>query len=63
MPLFEYKCLVCGAVFEKIRKVAMTEFAPTCPRCASSIIEPQVTAPAFHLKGTGWAKDNYGGNG
>lgn len=66
MPIYVYKCRVCGRQFEKKLKMG----APN-PRC--DLPENEDTellcggqtdkVPArttFHLKGGGWYKDGYG---
>ncbi|MCC6952783.1 MAG: zinc ribbon domain-containing protein [Deltaproteobacteria bacterium] len=60
MPTYEYRCPKCG-VFETIQKI--TEDAlKTCPTC-SAPIQRLVSAPAFHLKGSGWYKTDYASGG
>ena len=62
MPLYEYKCRSCGKTFEVIQKFA-DEPLKTHPECGG-IVEKLLSAPAFHLKGTGWYATDYGkGNG
>lgn len=62
MPLYEYKCQSCGKTFEVIQKFA-DEPLKTHPECGG-IVERLFSAPAFHLKGTGWYATDYGkGNG
>lgn len=62
MPLYEYKCLSCGKTFEVIQKFA-DEPLNIHPECGG-IVEKLFSAPAFHLKGTGWYATDYGkGNG
>ncbi len=62
MPLYEYKCQSCGKTFEVIQKFA-DEPLKTHPECGG-IVEKLFSAPAFHLKGTGWYATDYGkGNG
>src|SRR6204780_750939 len=62
MPLYEYKCQSCGKTFELIQKFA-DEPLKTHPECGG-IVERLFSAPAFHLKGTGWYATDYGkGNG
>lgn len=34
MPIFEYKCLDCGANFEKLQRKSGSELPP-CPCCGS----------------------------
>jgi putative FmdB family regulatory protein len=62
MPLYEYKCRSCGKTFEVIQKFA-DEPLKTHPECGG-IVEKLFSAPAFHLKGTGWYATDYPkGNG
>ena len=43
MPIYEYKCLSCGHLFEKIVKL---NEKPDCPECESAELEKQFTAAA-----------------
>jgi putative FmdB family regulatory protein len=56
VPLYEYQCPKCGR-FEVIRKFA-DEPLTACPTCGSEI-QKLASAPAFHLKGTGWYVTDY----
>jgi putative FmdB family regulatory protein len=62
MPIYEYECPKCGK-FEVVQKITdrPVKAKPDCPhadcpRCAKRLI----SAAAFHLKGTGWYKTDYG---
>lgn len=44
MPIFEFKCLDCGASFEKLRKESSSELPP-CPHCGS--VETQKEFSSF----------------
>ena len=57
MPLYEYECEVCGHRFESIRKFSDAPLEQ-CPKCGGAIQKLQ-SAPAFHLKGTGWYATDY----
>jgi len=57
MPLYEYKCHSCGRVFEVLQKFA-DEPLKTDPDCGGEV-ERLFSAPAFHLKGTGWYATDY----
>jgi putative FmdB family regulatory protein len=57
MPLYEYKCHVCGKTFEVLQKFA-DEPLKTHPDCGGEV-ERLFSAPAFHLKGTGWYATDY----
>lgn len=57
MPLYEYKCHVCGKVFEALQKFS-DEPLTTHATCGGAV-EKLISAPAFHLKGTGWYVTDY----
>jgi putative FmdB family regulatory protein len=62
MPLYEYKCQSCNKTFEVIQKFA-DEPLKVHSECGG-VVEKLFSAPAFHLKGTGWYATDYGkGNG
>src|SRR5579871_5474350 len=57
MPLYEYECSKCGKVFEVIQKFADAPLA-VHEDCGGAV-ERLFSAPAFHLKGTGWYATDY----
>jgi putative FmdB family regulatory protein len=57
MPLYEYKCRSCGKTFELIQRFS-DEPLTTHPECGG-IVDKLLSAPAFHLKGTGWYATDY----
>jgi putative FmdB family regulatory protein len=57
MPLYEYECDTCGHRFEIIRKFSDPP-VDTCPVCGGGVHKLQ-SAPAFHLKGSGWYITDY----
>lgn len=63
MPLYEYRCQVCGESEEKIQSFS----APAehdCPKCgAGAGMKRQLSAPAFNLAGGGWYANGYSGRG
>lgn len=63
MPIYEYKCQSCGKVFERIQKFADSPLT-THDDCGGAV-DRLVSAPAFHLKGSGWYVTDYakGGSG
>lgn len=61
MPLYEYKCHSCGKTFEVIQKFADLPLS-THNGCGGEV-ERLLSAPAFHLKGTGWYATDYKSNG
>ena len=57
MPLYEYKCHKCGKTFETLQKFSDNPLE-THPGCGGAV-EKLISAPAFHLKGTGWYATDY----
>src|SRR5579872_2307682 len=57
MPLYEYECSKCGKVFETIQKFADAPL--TVHEECGGHLERLLSAPAFHLKGTGWYATDY----
>lgn len=57
MPLYEYECDACGHRFEIIRKFSDPPIE-RCPECGGAVHKMQ-SAPAFHLKGSGWYITDY----
>jgi putative FmdB family regulatory protein len=57
VPLYEYKCLSCGKKFEVIQKFS-DEPLTKHEECGGEV-EKQISAPAFHFKGTGWYVTDY----
>lgn len=58
MPLYEYRCQSCGAVFEVIQKFSDTPLSQH-EGCGGSV-EKMISASAFQFKGTGWYVTDYG---
>ncbi len=62
MPLYEYRCKACGAVFEVMQKFS-DEPLKTHAECGGKV-ERLVSPPALQFKGTGWYVTDYAkGNG
>lgn len=66
MPLYDFQCKKCEYVEEHLVKLPSTkEFSfdiqepIVCSKCGSDNVQRLVGSPIFHLKGGGWAKDNY----
>ena len=68
MPLYEYKCGLCGFSTEVLASINAD--APICPKCTemskdkrpriTSVMVKQISRTSFSLKGEGWYKDHYG---
>lgn len=61
MPLYEYRCQQCGETSEFLQRFDDPP-ETSCPKCGGSL-EKLLSAPAFHLKGSGWYKTDYAGSG
>ena len=57
MPLYEYLCEKCGSKFELIEKFS-AEPKTVHDGCGGRV-ERLISAPAFHLKGSGWYATDY----
>ena len=64
MPIYEYECGACGENHEFIQKFSEGP-KRKCPSCGALKLKKQVSAAAFHLKGTGWYVTDFrdGGKG
>jgi putative FmdB family regulatory protein len=61
MPLYEYRCAICGTQEEKLQPVSAPE-NHDCPECeAPAGMRRQLSVAAFSLSGGGWYKEGYGG--
>ena len=61
MPLYEYQCRDCRRLTEVIQKFSDDPLTD-CSECGGTL-EKVLSAPAFHLKGSGWYKTDYGPKG
>ena len=63
MPLYSYRCSLCGNVDDIIVDTKKRDNKFPCEQegCTGIMIR-ELDAPSFHLKGGGWFKDGYGSN-
>ncbi len=45
MPIFEFKCNVCGRMFEKIVFKRLEDCEIVCPDCQSKDVQKLISAP------------------
>jgi putative FmdB family regulatory protein len=57
MPIYEYVCDQCGKKTEVIQSFKQAP-PKACPHCGGKL-KKMHSAPAFHLKGSGWYKTDY----
>ncbi len=62
MPIYEYRCKNCGHHLEAIQGFDDKPLTK-CPECKKAKLEKLVSAPAFHLKGTGWYATDFKNSG
>jgi putative FmdB family regulatory protein len=62
MPIYEYRCSLCGHEHEVLQKVSEPPLTD-CPSCGKPGLQKLLTAAGFQLKGGGWyATDFKGGS-
>lgn len=62
MPIYEYRCSLCGQEHEVLQKVSEPPLTD-CPSCGKPGLQKVLTAAGFQLKGSGWyATDFKGGS-
>ncbi len=57
MPIYEYKCNVCGYRFEKLQTFH-DEPVKVCPKCKGEV-KRLISKSSFILKGSGWYVTDY----
>lgn len=57
MPIYEYKCLDCGAHVEKMQKISDAPLT-ICESCGGKM-EKQLSLSGFQFKGEGWYVTDY----
>ena len=58
MPIYEYRCHVCGHELEKIQRMNDAPLTD-CPDCGAAELRRLVSAPGFRLKGAGWYETDF----
>ncbi|MFA6312383.1 MAG: FmdB family zinc ribbon protein [Sterolibacterium sp.] len=60
MPIYAYRCNSCGQEDEVLQKMSDAQLT-VCPACNMETYSKQLTAPGFHLKGSGWYATDFKG--
>lgn len=60
MPIYEYRCSVCGQEHEVLQKVTEPPLTE-CPSCGKPGLQKLLTAAGFQLKGSGWYATDFKG--
>src|SRR5690348_1521355 len=61
MPLYDYRCQKCGETFEVMQK--FSDAPLTVHEGCGGTVDKLLSAPSFHLKGSGWYATDYGKGG
>ena len=62
MPIYEYRCSLCGQELEGLQKVTEPQLTD-CPSCGKPGLQKVLTAAGFHLKGSGWYATDFRNSG
>ncbi|MBU1406514.1 MAG: zinc ribbon domain-containing protein [Proteobacteria bacterium] len=49
MPIYEYRCQDCKALFETIVTSAEAATEVVCPKCSSSMVKKTISASSFRI--------------
>jgi putative FmdB family regulatory protein len=60
VPLYEYRCNDCAAVYEVMRPMAERELVAVCPRCESRASMPLISRVGMLVGGQAGASDRPG---
>lgn len=58
MPIYEYECKKCGAVFEEFQSFSDPPVTK-CRICKKGKVEKLISLSSFQLTGTGWYSTDY----
>ena len=59
MPIYEYKCIKCDKVFERIVSVADSSKTVFCDCSPNAKAKRIISAPSFRLEGSGWYETDF----
>lgn len=58
MPIYEFECAACDAVFDRLQKLSEPD-PVACPECGKPRVKRRLSAPAFRLAGSGWYETDF----
>jgi putative FmdB family regulatory protein len=58
MPIYEYRCEVCGHYLETLQKISDPPLTD-CHKCGKPALKKLVSAAGFRLKGGGWYETDF----
>ena len=59
MPIYEYKCIKCDKVFERIVSVADSSKTVFCDCSPNAKAKKIISAPSSRLEGSGWYETDF----
>ena len=62
MPVYAYRCKICGVQFERVQRFS-DDPVSVCPECAEATVTRIIHPAGIIFKGSGWyVKDSKGSN-
>jgi putative FmdB family regulatory protein len=58
MPIYEFECTACHAVFDRLQKLSDAD-PVDCPECGKPQVKRRLSAPQFRLAGGGWYETDF----
>jgi len=58
MPIYEYRCMVCGYTFEELILRSSDPSPSRCPKCGENLMK-LISESTFHLHGYGWTNPTH----
>ena len=58
MPIYEFECTACKAVFDRLQKLSDPD-PVDCPECGKPQVKRRLSAPQFRLAGGGWYETDF----
>jgi putative FmdB family regulatory protein len=58
MPIYEYRCEVCGHELDALQKLSDDPLVE-CPACGKPALKKLISAAGFRLKGGGWYETDF----
>ncbi|WP_395684324.1 FmdB family zinc ribbon protein [Dokdonella sp.] len=58
MPIYEFECTACKAVFDRLQKLSDPD-PLDCPECGKPQVKRRLSAPQFRLAGGGWYETDF----
>ena len=59
MPIYEYKCIKCDKIFERIVSVSDSTKSVFCDCSPNARAKKIISAPSFRLEGSGWYETDF----